>query len=100
MSADLDRLVARVDCILFDFDGPVCSVFAGLPASGIATALRRQLPKPIPADIETTDDPVEVLAHALTLDRAVADQVEATMAEAEERAVQIRDRHTRRGPKL
>lgn len=37
------ELLSRVDCVLFDFDGPLCSLFAGHPAPGIAEEFRRLL---------------------------------------------------------
>jgi hypothetical protein len=30
-------------CVLLDFDGPVCDVYAGHPASQVAEELRQQL---------------------------------------------------------
>jgi phosphoglycolate phosphatase len=33
-------LVARARCLLLDFDGPICSVFAGYPAATVAQELR------------------------------------------------------------
>ena len=32
MNADLVRLVDEAEAILLDFDGPVCSIFAGYPS--------------------------------------------------------------------
>ncbi|MFI0421041.1 hypothetical protein [Spongiactinospora sp. 9N601] len=38
--ADVKRLLADATHVLFDFDGPICSIFSGLPASTVAAALR------------------------------------------------------------
>jgi phosphoglycolate phosphatase-like HAD superfamily hydrolase len=56
------ELVDQASAILLDFDGPVCSVFAGIPAAEVASALHRQL-KPAAPWIETisTDDPLEIM---------------------------------------
>lgn len=85
---DLDVLIARVECVLFDVDGPVCAVFAGHPARDVAAVLRAHLPNPIPAEVETTNDPLQVLAHALTLGGQVAEDAEAAMSTAEDQAMQ------------
>ena len=38
---DLGAIVARTRYLLLDFDGPVCSIFAGLPAPEVADELRK-----------------------------------------------------------
>lgn len=40
---DLATLLASVRCVLLDFDGPICSVFAGTPAAVVAERLRQHL---------------------------------------------------------
>ncbi|MEU9359364.1 HAD-IA family hydrolase [Streptomyces sp. NPDC048301] len=42
--AESIRLLENADCVLFDFDGPLCDLFAERPATGIAASLVRQLP--------------------------------------------------------
>lgn len=37
--ADLRELFDSATCVLFDFDGPVCRLFAGYPADGVAAGL-------------------------------------------------------------
>jgi phosphoglycolate phosphatase len=39
--AALDELLGRVDAVLFDFDGPVCDLFAGLSTAGVADRIKR-----------------------------------------------------------
>jgi phosphoglycolate phosphatase len=39
----LRALLSTVEAVLFDFDGPVCSVFAGYPAPKVAQQLRLDL---------------------------------------------------------
>jgi phosphoglycolate phosphatase len=72
-------LVEQASAILLDFDGPVCSVFAGLPADHVAEAMREQL-----SALDSTfdlnapsDDPLDVL-------RAARDHSSETGALAEE----------------
>ncbi len=54
MSADLGRLLGEVGAVLLDFDGPVCSVFAGYPAPHVAAELAevlRQRRVDVPPDL-------------------------------------------------
>ena len=60
----LRQLMAKAGCILLDFDGPVCSVFAGWPAPEVAEWMRQQLAAEGIALNElarATGDPLEVL---------------------------------------
>ena len=54
---NLAALLQRTRAILFDFDGPICSVFAGQPAPTVARELREQLAE-WGADVPTHDDPL------------------------------------------
>lgn len=59
-------LIRAADCILFDFDGPVCRLFAGHPAPQIALHLRALLKGPgrrpdLADQLDETDDPLAVL---------------------------------------
>jgi hypothetical protein len=38
-SADAEALLRRVRTVLLDFDGPVCSIFAGYPAPNVTAEL-------------------------------------------------------------
>ncbi|MDQ0581876.1 HAD family hydrolase [Streptomyces rishiriensis] len=38
-TADLRELIARAKVVLWDFDGPICRLFAGHPAKGVADGL-------------------------------------------------------------
>ena len=42
------RLIRSANCVLLDFDGPVCSVFSGIPAPDVARRLRAELTGPLP----------------------------------------------------
>ncbi|MGF1654293.1 MAG: HAD family hydrolase [Actinomycetales bacterium] len=65
-SRELPHLLAGARCILLDFDGPMCAVFAGLPARQVAQRMRDRLTQAaVPFDdSEATDDPMVLLARA------------------------------------
>jgi HAD superfamily hydrolase (TIGR01509 family) len=90
MNADLDRLLAGAGAILLDFDGPVCSIFAGYPAPQVAAelvnVLRRQGVN-VPPDLTSELDPLEVLRRAAAgSDQGVTRIVEDALCEAERQA--------------
>ena len=86
---DLDTIVSRTRHLLLDFDGPVCSIFAGLPAAAIADRLRKVFGDhaSMPDDVARTADPFEVFAYAATLSEDLAARVEAEMTDQELAAV-------------
>ena len=88
-SSDLDAIVSRTRHLLLDFDGPICSVFAGLPADVIADRLRKLFGDHIqlPAGIARTPDPFEVFTFAATISADLAARVEAEMTGQELAAV-------------
>jgi phosphoglycolate phosphatase len=67
----LRRILAGVDALFLDFDGPVCDVFAGLPAPMVVDQLCVVLADggygDPPPDIEKSSDPFDVLRYAATL---------------------------------
>jgi HAD superfamily hydrolase (TIGR01509 family) len=92
MSADLTRLLAETDAILLDFDGPVCSIFAGYPASKIAAELVELLQRrgmQLPPQLACETDPLEVLRWTgSTADKATIRAVEDALCTAELRAAE------------
>ncbi|MCY0962378.1 HAD family hydrolase [Streptomyces sp. H27-H5] len=81
---------ARV--VFFDFDGPVCDVFAGLPASEVAKQLAALLStqnEAAGAKAAETDDPIEVLRIAHEADAAIGQEVERALTAAEIEAVAV-----------
>lgn len=61
---DLDAaaVLREIRSVLLDFDGPVCSIFAGLPAPQVAEELSAILTtygQPIPAGVDR-NDPVDL----------------------------------------
>jgi phosphoglycolate phosphatase-like HAD superfamily hydrolase len=90
----LAEVVAASRCLLIDFDGPLCSVFAGYPAPAIANELQAvirhhrdgELP---PALAEVRNDPLQLLARVPELGDEHLTQAVAN-AERDEERVAIR----------
>lgn len=80
----------KAECVLLDFDGPICDIFAGLPASQVAASLRTFLAArgvEVPPAVEALDDPLAVFRFSgqlgpevsrATLDALTELEVEAT----------------------
>jgi phosphoglycolate phosphatase len=83
----LGAIIARTRWLLLDFDGPICSIYAGLPAPTVAEKLRQLFPDELPDDIANTSDPIEVFTYAATISADMAARVEAEMADLEVAAV-------------
>lgn len=92
MSADLRHLLGEVGAVLLDFDGPVCSIFAGYPAPQVAAELvdvLRRRGVDVPPALSSEPDPLEVLRHTGAAgDHSVTRAVEDALCEAERRAVE------------
>ncbi|WP_132336690.1 HAD family hydrolase [Nonomuraea longispora] len=59
----VQAVMSKAQCLLLDFDGPVCDIFAGLPAPTVAARLRATLEgagAALPPEVQATDDPLEV----------------------------------------
>jgi len=65
MTDQLQKVLSLAEAVLFDFDGPICSVFAGYPAPQVAADLRRYLeglrPDVAWSSAGLSDDPMRVL---------------------------------------
>jgi phosphoglycolate phosphatase len=86
--AKLGEVVARTRYMLLDFDGPVCSIFAGLPAPEVAEELRTLFTAEQLTDTaKNTDDPIEVFIQAAQVSPELAARVEAEMSDLEVTAV-------------
>jgi phosphoglycolate phosphatase len=88
---DLDTIVSRTRHLLLDFDGPICSIYAGLPAATVADRLRKLFGDhaQLPDEITRTADPLEVFAYAATVSEDLAARVETEMTDQELAAVAI-----------
>lgn len=86
-AAALGAIIARTRYLLLDFDGPICSIYAGLPAPTVAEKLRQLFPDELPDNIANTTDPIEVFTYSATISDEMAARVEAEMADLEVAAV-------------
>lgn len=83
-ATDLGAIVARTRYLLLDFDGPVCSIFAGLTAPTVAEKLRKLVPADrMPDEIRNSLDPIEIFAYSASVSPELAEHVEAEMADLE-----------------
>ncbi|WP_367133554.1 HAD family hydrolase [Saccharothrix sp. HUAS TT1] len=83
----LQRILNTTRGFLFDFDGPICSIFANLSASYVAHQLRSVLMrcghKVLPQEVSTSDDPFDVLRYARLLGMEEFHEVEQALTECE-----------------
>ncbi|MEU3273342.1 HAD-IA family hydrolase [Saccharomonospora sp. NPDC006951] len=86
-----EELLRRSRALLLDFDGPICSVFAGIPAHVVADQLRAVLSDyghtDLPPEVATAEDPFDVFRYAATLGDAEARCVEAAFTAHEVEAI-------------
>ncbi|GAA1583227.1 HAD family hydrolase [Streptomyces globosus] len=88
----LPGVLANARVVFFDFDGPVCDVFAGLPAPEVAkqlTALLSSQDEAAGAKAAETDDPIEVLRIAHEAGAGIGREVEQALTAAEVEAVAV-----------
>jgi phosphoglycolate phosphatase len=84
-------VLRSAQAVLLDFDGPVCSVFAGYPAPQIAEELRaliRDAGGDLAEDIAIANGPHEVLAASAQLGDELWRMVEEALQLAEVKAVE------------
>lgn len=85
---ELASILAPVRHVLLDFDGPVCSVFAGFPAAGVARRLAELLTGPDgpPPGHELTD-PLAMLRHIADMRPDLVPAADAALMRLEVEAV-------------
>lgn len=92
MTADaLAAIMRRSSVILLDFDGPVCSVFAGYPAAQIADELRALVMDQLgslPAVLDGLSSPHELLTASARISLDLAAHLEEALQIAEVEAVE------------
>ncbi|MFG2889296.1 HAD family hydrolase [Streptomyces sp. NPDC048248] len=91
-SDDLRRTLARASAVLFDFDGPLCDVFAGMPAPEVAGELARQaaaVDHSLSAKLSETGDPLEVLRLTYQADPQLGLRIEQALTSTEVAAVAV-----------
>ena len=88
----LAKVLARSRHLLFDFDGPICGIFSGLPAPAIAAHLRELVTSQsvdITGATAASDDPFDVLRFAATISPDLTQTVAAELRTMELRAVEV-----------
>jgi HAD superfamily hydrolase (TIGR01509 family) len=89
--AALAVVLRRSPVILLDFDGPVCSVFAGYPAPQITDELRAVAVDQVgelPATLDGITSPHEFLSASAEVSAELARQIEEALQAAEIKAVE------------
>ncbi|PPJ40181.1 haloacid dehalogenase [Nocardia nova] len=82
-------IIASRPCTLLDFDGPVCSVFAGISARHVAQELGQAIGLPLPPTLGATSDPFEILQYAAEVSDAAAEAAEQALTALEVEAVAL-----------
>lgn len=85
----LRKLLAEVQAVLLDFDGPICQLFAGLSAAKATDQLRSSLIPmglTLPAESHRDDDPLAVYRAAATANPTEGRRIAAVLESIEERA--------------
>jgi phosphoglycolate phosphatase len=88
-TSDVEALLRRVRTVLLDFDGPVCSIFAGCPAPDVADELAATAAAaghPVSADYRRNQDPLDIFRFAGTVGPELAALVERELTNAEVKA--------------
>jgi phosphoglycolate phosphatase len=86
----IEQVIKGTRHLLLDFDGPVCSIFAGIGAGNVATQLRDSLSTAgfaLPDAARHTDDPLEVFRLAATVSDDAAMTAQQLLTAFETRAV-------------
>ncbi|MCX4486313.1 HAD-IA family hydrolase [Streptomyces anulatus] len=86
----LTATIAATSGVLFDFDGPMCDVFAGHPAPEVArelAAILSQIDATFGEWALETDDPMEVLRLAPRVSENAVHRIEEALTSAEVSAV-------------
>lgn len=86
MTPEEQNVIRRCRAVLLDFDGPVCSAFAGYPAPQVARdmlARSREAGVPISEKASTETDPMEVLRYLFKVAPERHSESERMLREAE-----------------
>ncbi|WDM14738.1 HAD family hydrolase [Streptomyces lavenduligriseus] len=91
-SNQLSEVIEATRTVLFDFDGPVCDVFAGQPAPEVARHLADALTRhdaTLGAKASGVDDPMEILRLAPQGGEPAVRTIEEELTKAEVTAVKL-----------
>ena len=89
-SRSLRQIISGTRHLLLDFDGPVCSIFAGTPAPDVARRLREALQVMdyrLPGHAQADTDPLEVFREAAKISPDAAATAQQLLTSFEVRAV-------------
>jgi beta-phosphoglucomutase-like phosphatase (HAD superfamily) len=84
------QIASRTRHLLLDFDGPICSIYAGVTAAAVADELRRRLRADgieLPGDAFDASDPLEVFRDAAILGPHAAERAHLELTNLEVDAV-------------
>lgn len=90
-ASDAEALLRRVRTVLLDFDGPVCSIFAGYPAPTVAEELAATAAAaghPVPEEYLRNQDPLDVFRFAGTVSPELTTVIEGKLTAAESKAAE------------
>jgi phosphoglycolate phosphatase len=83
----VNAIIARTRCLLIDFDGPVCDIYAGLTDTTVAERLRKVITghgiTGIPVPIASSHDPIAVFDYAASISPEIGALVEIEMTDLE-----------------
>jgi phosphoglycolate phosphatase len=87
----LYRVITRARCLLIDFDGPVCDIYAGLTDATAAAHVRKAITghgvTNMPEQVTSSRDPIAVFDYAASLSPELGALAEAEMTAQEIAAV-------------
>jgi phosphoglycolate phosphatase len=86
----LGDILDQARCLLIDFDGPVCDIYAGLTDATVADRLRKVITGhgvAVPALITSSHDAIAVFDYAATVSPGLGELIEAEMTGQEVEAV-------------
>jgi HAD superfamily hydrolase (TIGR01662 family) len=86
----LGDILDQARCLLIDFDGPICDIYAGLTDATVADRLRKVITAQgvsVPARITSSHDPIAVFDYAATVSPGLGELIEAEMTGQEVEAV-------------
>jgi phosphoglycolate phosphatase len=90
MTSTLDGILDHARCLLLDFDGPICDIYAGLTDATVAGRLRKIITGQgitMPDRVTSSHDPIAVFDYAATVSPALGELIEAEMTGQEVEAV-------------
>jgi phosphoglycolate phosphatase len=83
----LASLITRTRCLLIDFDGPICDIYAGLTDAAVAEHLRKVIASrgstDFPGPVASSHDPIAIFDYATTISAELGALVEAEMTSQE-----------------